>query len=227
MINKPKVALIDYGLGNLHSVARAIEAAGGAPYLVSNRNEFDGANGIVLPGVGAFGDGIKNLKNRGLDSLILDEFREGTPTMGICLGMQMMFEASEEFGEHRGLGIIKGRVTRFPDGYNDRGRTLKVPHIGWHPVSLSTSVKCEALSATGKKMMDGGYFYFVHSYYAAQVPERNTLTSTMFGDLRYCSSVVERNFIGFQFHPEKSGPLGLRIYKDWIQNLGSEESLCR
>jgi glutamine amidotransferase len=221
MTDKPKIALIDYGLGNLFSVARAIEAAGAVPHMVSKGDEFNGADGMVVPGVGAFGDGIRNLKDRGLDALILDQFLAGTPIMGICLGMQIMFETSEEFGEHRGLGLIKGRVTRFPHGAVHKGRPLKVPHIGWHRVSLSSNNPyCIALSASTQTAIDRGYFYFVHSYYAAQVPDQNILTTTSFGELKYCSSVVEKSFIGFQFHPEKSGPLGLNVYKDWIQNLG-------
>jgi glutamine amidotransferase len=227
MTHKPKIALVDYSLGNLFSVSRAIDAAGGVPYLVSSRDKFKGADGIVVPGVGAFGDGIRNLDERGLGALILDEFGDGTPIMGICLGMQIMFESSEEFGEHRGLGIIKGRVKKFSSDELDGSRPLKVPHVGWHPVSLSSKTECLTLSKAAQKTIDGGYFYFVHSYYATQMADENILTTTSFGNLSYCSAVVQRNFLGFQFHPEKSGPLGLCIYKDWINNLGKEKPICR
>lgn len=223
MTPKPKIALVDYSLGNLFSVSRAIDAAGGVPYLVSSRDKFNGADGIVVPGVGAFGDGIRNLERRGLDALILEKFSDGTPIMGICLGMQIMFESSEEFGDHRGLGIIKGRVKKFASNEVDGNRPLKVPNVGWHPTSLSSKAECITLSKTAQKTIDGGYFYFVHSYYAAFVAEENVLTTTRFGNLSYCSAVVQRNFLGFQFHPEKSGPLGLCIYKDWVNNLGKEK----
>jgi glutamine amidotransferase len=220
MSKRPKIALIDYGLGNLFSVARAIEAACGQPYLVSNISQFSGADGIILPGVGAFGDGIANLKARGLDELILKEFDHSTPILGICLGMQLMFEKSQEFGEHNGLGLIKGQVIKFPDNIVHRGRPLKVPHVGWHRAKLGgASRTCIHLSSDILKSFDSEYFYFVHSFYASEVPVENILTLSPFGDLEYCSSVWKKNFIGFQFHPEKSGAFGIRIYQDWIRNL--------
>jgi len=220
MSKKPKIALIDYGLGNLLSVARAIEAANGEPFLVSNKGAFSGADGIVLPGVGAFGDGMTNLKARGLDELMLEEFDHATPIMGICLGMQLMFEKSQEFGEHKGLGLIKGHVIRFPNGIVHRERPLKVPNVWWHQARLGpASTNCVNLSADVLDSIDSSYFYFVHSFYASDVPTENILTLTQFGELKYCSSVWKKNFIGFQFHPEKSGAVGISVYQNWIRNL--------
>lgn len=198
------VAIIDYGLGNLRSVIRGIEKAGAHAIITSNPAEIASADGIVLPGVGAFHEGMEQLGV--LKTTVIDATRS-VPLLGICLGMQMLMEKSEEHGEHQGLGLIPGRVRRFPHvpGY-------KVPHMGWNTIHLEKP---------DNPLFDGlrseVSVYFVHSYYADTTPEY-TLTSTEY-ICSFASSVVNGNSFGVQFHPEKSGTVGLLILKNFIQMI--------
>jgi imidazole glycerol-phosphate synthase subunit HisH len=196
-----KIAIIDYGLGNLRSVIRGLEKAGAQAVITCDEAEIASADGLVLPGVGAFSEGMEQL---GTLKTTVTEATRSVPLLGICLGMQMLMETSEEHGIHQGLGLIPGSVKKFP-----RVPGMKVPHMGWN--SLSVENRDHPLFA-GSGPED--YVYFVHSYYADTTPEF-TLTSTQY-ICPFASAVAQGNTCGVQFHPEKSGAVGLRILENFI-----------
>lgn len=199
------IAIIDYGMGNLHSVAKAFEKAGAETAIVAQAAELRKAEAVVLPGVGAFGQGMANLRARGFVSAIQDIVETGTPLIGICLGLQLLFAESEEMGEYRGLGLFPGRVRRLP-------KSLRVPHVGWnqiHPVRPSPVLAGIA---------EGSYAYFVHSYYADPADSSLVLATTDYG-LDFASVVGRDRIYGLQFHPEKSQSVGLRILQNIVQSL--------
>jgi glutamine amidotransferase len=196
-----KIAIIDYGLGNLRSVIRGLEKAGANAIITSDTEEIAAADGLVLPGVGAFREGMDQLGP--LKEIVIEATRD-VPLLGICLGMQMLMDTSEEHGIHPGLGLIKGRVRRFP-----RGSGQKVPHMGWN--SLVIEQRDNPLF-TG--FGPDEYVYFVHSFYADTSPEY-TLTSTEY-ICSFSSSVGCGNTYGVQFHPEKSGAIGLSLLNNFI-----------
>jgi glutamine amidotransferase len=203
-----KIAVIDYGMGNLRSVQKGLEKVGANAFITENPEEILAADGVVLPGVGAFKDCMDNLEAANLIEPIKQVVNKRTPFLGICLGLQLLFEESEEFGIHKGLGILPGRIRRFPanmpDG--DSERFLKVPHMGWNSVSIKK--ECPLL----KDVQDGDYFYFVHSYYVDTPDKDIILTETNYG-ITYTSAVCRDNVYGVQFHPEKSQDIGLTIFK--------------
>jgi glutamine amidotransferase len=196
-----KTAIIDYGLGNLRSVIRGLEKAGARAFITSDLAEIASADSLVLPGVGAFHEGMDQLGP--LQSTVIEAARQ-VPLLGICLGMQMLLETSEEHGIHRGLGLIPGSVKRFP---KESGQ--KVPHMGWNSLQIEK---------TDNPLFAGfspdEYMYFVHSYYADTLPEY-TLTTTEY-ICPFASSVCNGNVFGVQFHPEKSGAAGLRLLANFI-----------
>ena len=195
------VTIIDYGLGNLRSVVRGIEAAGARATITGDAGEIAAADGIVLPGVGAFHEGMDQLG--ALRETVCAATKE-VPLLGICLGMQMLMDSSEEHGTHQGLGLIPGRVRRFPHVPG-----VKVPHMGWNTIRLT---KEESPLFSG--LPHEAYVYFVHSYYAETTPEY-TLTATDY-ILPFASSIVRDDVYGVQFHPEKSGAAGLRLLRNFI-----------
>jgi glutamine amidotransferase len=196
-----QIVIVDYGLGNLRSVFRGLEKCGATPVITSDIQEISAADGIVLPGVGAFRDGMEQLSAM---EKAIREASKSVPVLGICLGMQMLLEWSEEHGLHAGLGIIPGTVRRFP-----RVRGYKIPHMGWNSISL---VMPEHPLMSG--ISEGSYVYFVHSYYADCDPA-SVMTRTDY-ILPFASSVSRGNVSGVQFHPEKSGAVGLRILSNFI-----------
>lgn len=206
-----KIAIVDYGMGNLRSVQKALQYLGFTADITPNPEEVARADKIILPGVGAFGAAMRNLTaQRSADGLTMaDALRHcisgGRPVFGICLGMQLLLSISEEMGEHRGFGVIPGRVVRFP---NTPG--LKVPHMGWN--SLRILRRAPALA----DVPDGAMVYFVHSYYC--VPENREVwaTSTEHG-IEFCSSLWKDNLFATQFHPEKSGEVGLCMLRAFAQ----------
>lgn len=195
------IAIIDYGMGNLLSVKKAFEKVGFEARVVQDKEEVKQAEKLVLPGVGAFGDCIENLKRLGLKSSIIDFINSGRPYLGICLGLQILFSESEEFGSKKGLDLIPGKVLRFPSDMK-----LKIPHIGWNSISIRER------APVLEKIADGTYFYFVHSYYVVPEDDAVVSTTTEYG-ITFVSGLWKENIYAFQFHPEKSQASGLRILK--------------
>jgi glutamine amidotransferase len=198
-----RVAIIDYGVGNLRSVEKAFAATGCDAVLSSDERVLRSAERLVLPGVGAFAACMRGLAEHGFNDLVLDRVADGTPLLGVCVGMQMLFEESEEFGTTRGLGILPGRVRRFSGD-------LVLPHIGWNQVNRDR----EHPLLHG--IEDGSFFYFVHSYYCEPVDKSDVLGETDYGT-RYASIVADKNVAGVQFHPEKSQSAGLRLLNNFAQ----------
>jgi imidazole glycerol-phosphate synthase subunit HisH len=196
-----KIAIIDYGLGNLRSVIRGLEKAGAQAVITCDAAEIASADGLVLPGVGAFSEGMEQL---GPLKTTVTEAARSVPLLGICLGMQMLMETSEEHGLHQGLGLIPGSVRKFP-----RKPGFKIPHMGWNSLKIENRDH-PLLAGFGKEE----YVYFVHSFYADTTPAY-TLTSTNY-ICPFASSVMKGNTFGVQFHPEKSGAVGLRMLENFI-----------
>jgi len=193
------IAIVDYGMGNLRSVQKGFERVGFAAEVTRDPARIESAAGVVLPGVGAFGACMENLRAYGLVELVLAVIRRGTPFLGICLGMQLLFEESEEFGPVRGLGLLPGRVVRFPDQPG-----LKVPHMGWNRIHI----QCEVAYLDG--IAEGSFVYFVHSYYVAPADPALAVAVTEHG-VPFASAVARGNIFATQFHPEKSQRVGLRL----------------
>jgi len=193
------VAIIDYGVGNLRSVEKAFVATGCEAIISSDENVLREAERLVLPGVGAFAACMKALKERGFDRLVQERVREGTPLLGVCVGMQLLFDESEEFGSTSGLGLLRGSVRRF------RG-DLIVPHIGWNRIQQTRSHQLF------EGIEEGSFCYFVHSFYCEPLDESVVVGETEYG-VRYASVVADGNVCGVQFHPEKSQDVGLRMLK--------------
>lgn len=194
------IAIVDYGMGNLRSVQKAFEYLGYDAAITDQTKSLAEASHIVLPGVGAFRDAIAALKQKGLDEVIKKEVAKGKPFLGICLGMQMLFDKSLEDGEYEGLGLIGGEVVRFET-------ELKIPHIGWN--TLFYNKRTQLFNG-----IEDNNFYFVHSYHAAKVAKEDVETTCVYG-YEFVSSVNRENVWGVQFHPEKSGDTGLRLLKNF------------
>ncbi len=213
------IAIIDYGMGNLRSVQKGFEKVGHEAIVTSNYKDILSAEGVVLPGVGAFKDCMKNVEEGGLVGSIYKVIEMGKPFLGICLGLQLLFTESEEFGVHQGLGIVKGRVVKFSfNTPNSELRTpnLKIPHMGWNNINIrSQGVKgLEPSNPFFKDIPDNSYFYFVHSYYV--VPEDGSIiASTTDYGVEFVSSISKDNIFACQFHPEKSQEMGLKILKNF------------
>ena len=203
---RPRVAILDYQMGNLRSVQKALQLVGAQAWVASSPREARDADGVILPGVGAFGDAMANLRQADFVPLLLDVVESGTPLMGICVGLQVLFEESTEMGLHRGLGIIPGRVERFPS-------TLVVPHVGWNQIHIRRS----HVLADG--VPSGSHAYFTHSYFARPADENTVVATTDYGS--HFASIVARDHVcGVQFHPEKSYRVGLNMLRNFVRSLG-------
>ncbi len=201
------IAIVDYGVGNLFSLVSSFKAIGADALVTGDREVIESADKIILPGVGAFGDAIDKLRATGLDKVIINEVSKGKELMGICLGMQLLFEKSYEYGEHEGLGLIKGSINPIADVIP---KELKIPHIGWNALKFS-----ENKSKIFKYLKDGDFVYFVHSFYGADC-EESIIATTEYG-ARLTAAVAKDNVYGCQFHPEKSGEVGLAILRAFCE----------
>ena len=197
------IVVIDYGMGNLGSVAKGLEKVGCQVKVTSRATDIIQAKALVLPGVGAFADAIDHLKQFDLVTAIIESIEQGKPFLGICLGLQLLFDKSYEGGEHRGLGIFSGEVRHLPEG-------VKVPHMGWNQVHICKS--SEILDS----ISEGENFYFVHSYVVVPRDDSIILTTTNYG-ADFVSSIAKGNVWAFQFHPEKSSIMGLRILENFAK----------
>ncbi len=198
-----RLVIVDYGAGNLRSVARAVAHVGGEAIVSSRPGEVATADAVIVPGVGAAADTMRNLRQHGLVEPLLDFIASGRPYLGVCMGQQALFEVSEEGGEHRCLGILKGRVVRLPNG-------LKVPHMGWNQVRI---VRPHPIF---EGIDDGAFFYFVHSYYPQPEDESVVIAVTDYG-VTFPAVVARDKLVATQFHPEKSGAAGLRLYANFLR----------
>lgn len=210
-----KVTIVDYGLGNIFSVSRALEHFGAEVSLSDHPRDILKAPRVILPGVGAFANGMEGLASRGLVEPLREYAATGRPLLGICLGMQMLVSDSEEFGRHEGLAIIPGKVVAIA-GRDARGTAMKVPHIGW-----STLARPAARPGWDDTILQGlapdATAYFVHSFTVVPQEECDRLADTWYGDCRVSAAIQRGNVSGCQFHPEKSGPIGLSIIKNFLE----------
>ena len=199
------VAIIDYGVGNLFSLVSSFKIIGEKAIVSNSEKEILSADRIILPGVGAFEDAIKKLKNTGLDKTLLECVKQGKPVLGICLGMQLLFDKSFEYGEFEGLHLIEGEIRPLKEVV---GKDLKIPHIGWNALKFTKQSKLF------KYIKDGDFVYFVHSFYGAVCPQ---VTAVSEYGISVTASVEKDNVYGCQFHPEKSGQVGLNILKAFCE----------
>lgn len=207
------IAIIDYGVGNLFSLKSSLNYIGEETEVTSDVAKIRSADRIILPGVGAFGDAADKLRNSGMADIVVEQAKSGKPLMGICLGMQLLLEKSTEYGEHKGLGLIKGRVVPIegvaPADY-------KIPHIGWNALKFKNPKGLpEGRDPLFKYINEGDYVYFVHSFYASAC-EDSTIATTDYGT-ELTAAVADGNVYGCQFHPEKSGQVGMKILKAFCE----------
>ncbi len=207
MLTSLNVAIVDYDAGNTLSVTRALEKVGAKVDLTSDPERVGAADAVVLPGVGAFGDCMRKLRDRGMDEACREAFRSGKPFLGVCVALQVIFEGSEESPGVEGLGLMSGEVMRF------EGDRLKVPHMGWNEVSL---VRDHPVLQS----LDGDAFYFVHSYYPVPEDTGDLIGETDYA-MRFCSVAGRENLVAVQFHPEKSSRAGLKLYENFLAWAGS------
>jgi glutamine amidotransferase len=216
----PTVAVVDYGLGNLFSVKLACDKVGLAAEITSSIEKVLSADIVVLPGVGAFADAMNALNRLDLIGPLKDVVASGGTVVGICLGMQLLMSESFEFGNHRGLGLIEGSVVRFESDRQASGNRLKVPQVGWNrirrPAVPGAEDPWKTSGLTG--VADGEFMYFVHSFHVTPQRSEVVLATTSYGDTEFCSSLQQGTVFGCQFHPERSGTEGLRIYRN-IMNI--------
>jgi glutamine amidotransferase len=208
-----KIAIVDFGLGNLFSVAQSCEVLGINAEITSNPEVINNAHGIILPGVGAFGDAMENIQKLNLEHCLKEQVKKGKPTFGICLGMQLMFERSYEFGENRGLGFFSGEVLKF----HSAEKKIRVPQIAWNTIQMNGQENWK--KSPFKTLADNEYMYFVHSFYVKPKDESLITSTTVYEGIKYCSSVFKDNLFAVQFHPEKSAQKGLEIYKNWYRQI--------
>jgi glutamine amidotransferase len=204
------IAIVDYGMGNLRSVHKALERVGMEAQVTADPQEVMDASKIILPGVGAFRDCMYNLEEFRLLEPVIRSIEAGKPFLGICLGLQLLFEESDEFGLHKGMGILSGRVTRFPENIKDpeTGQPYPIPHMGWNTIE----VKKETTLFAG--IANNSFFYFVHSYYAMPQDPQDIAATTPYG-IEFACAVQRDNIFAVQFHPEKSQAVGLQLLRNF------------
>ena len=215
--DSPRVAIIDYGLGNLFSVKHACEHAGMQASVTNSSDEILAAEAVILPGMGAFGDAMDNLRSLDLIGPLRDTVASGKPLIGVCLGMQLIMTEGFEFGRHKGLGFIEGDVVKF-DNPVEGPVKLKVPQIEWNNIYRTRRIQNGDQDPWADSPLEGladnEYMYFVHSYHARPESQNVMLSASQYGQIEFCSSLQHGNIFAFQFHPERSGPQGLVIYRN-------------
>lgn len=210
-----KLVLIDYGIGNTQSLINAFRNIGLEDIILTDNEQIIYESDlIILPGVGAYGNAMLELKKRGLDEIINNYSKFNKPIVGICLGMQLLFDNSQEFGNHKGLGLIEGEVVKFPTNITD-----KVPHVSWNNLKLNNKD-----NNLYNNISKNDYFYFVHSFICLPKNSLEISTTTNYGGINFCSSVKKNNIYGYQFHPEKSSKKGLLILKNLVSHIANEHS---
>ncbi|MGB6308413.1 MAG: imidazole glycerol phosphate synthase subunit HisH [Steroidobacteraceae bacterium] len=213
-MTRPEIAVVDYGVGNLLSVRRALEYCGAAVTVTADHDALLASPRVILPGVGAFANGMAELRRRGLDGVAREIAARGTPLLGICLGMQMLLDGSEEFGASTGLGLIPGKVVPVP-AVTALGQPQKIPHIGWN--ALTASENSRSWSGTLLSGIEPSEaVYFVHSYMAQPADSGHRLADCLYGGIRISAVVGRGNVYGCQFHPEKSGSVGLKVLRSFL-----------
>lgn len=213
-MSSAKVTLVDYGIGNIFSVRRALESSGAEVLLTGRPEDIAAAQRLVLPGVGAFADCMAGLRERGLVAPLLDYAATGRPLLGICVGMQMLASISEEFGEHEGLGLVPGRVSPVPATAID-GEPQKIPHTGWTAVHRPAGVSWDGSPLAETR--EGEAVYVVHSFAVIPDDSAHRLADCEYGGRRICAAVRRERIFGCQFHPEKSGPTGLKMLAQFLR----------
>lgn len=204
-------AIIDYGMGNIHSVQKALESLGAKTLVTNEPKELEDCRAIVLPGVGAFGDAVSQLKKRDLLRALNEHIKRKKIFLGICLGMHILFEASEESPKAKGLGVFKGRVKKF-----EVKKVIKVPHIGWNQLKVGSGLRAQGQCPLLKDVPDNSYVYFCHSYYPAPKDKQIVAATSDYG-VEFPAVIWQDNIYGVQFHPEKSQEVGLRILKNFVE----------
>ena len=213
MKNIKNVTIIDYGMGNIASIERAFQAIGSTTTVTSDHKIIESSDRIILPGVGGFGDSMSELNKYDLIEPIKNFVKTGKPLLGICLGMQILFESSKEKGNHQGLGLIEGKVQRIPCDYNDITNYRKIPHIGWNTIIPDTE---DWNSKIFFKIPQNEFFYFVHSYLCILDNNKYRIAYSKYKECIITSAIQSNNIIGLQFHPEKSGKFGLNVLENFI-----------
>lgn len=213
LMNKPKVVIVDYGVGNLLSVQRAVEQCGGETVISAAPDVVANADRVILPGVGAYANGMRALESLGLVQVLKEVAAKGTPLLGICLGMQLLLDEGEEHGFTKGLGIISGRVVPIPNVCSD-GVSLKLPHIGWGELVPHSGVSWE--NSLLRNIKSGDSAYFVHSYTAMPNDPSTRPADCIYGGNRISAVIAKENVVGCQFHPEKSGKKGLHMLRNFL-----------
>lgn len=201
------IGVIDYGVGNLFSLCSSLKAVGAESFVSGDAAQLAKADKLILPGVGAFGDAAEKLRSTGLDAFVCRQVQKGVPLLGICLGMQLLFEKSYEYGEHQGLGLLKGTVVPMKEKLP---QTLKIPHMGWNSLHI-TNPESQLLAG----VQEGNFVYFVHSFFAQDCDD--SLAATVEYGIPITAAVEKGNVFGCQFHPEKSGEVGLNILRSFVQ----------
>ncbi len=226
MPDSVSVAIVDYRMGNVLSVRRACEAVGLSAVVTSHADEIESADGVILPGVGAFGDAMDSIGSLGLTDVLHRIITSGKPALGICLGMQLLMTESEEFGLHHGLNLISGRVVHFEQPRDIDGTQLKVPHIGWNRIMPSRGADPPWDGTILSGIPSQTEMYFVHSYYVIPGDPSAILSVSRYGDRQFTSAMQSGNLFACQFHPEKSGPAGLSIYHNFYRILEKSRRSC-
>jgi glutamine amidotransferase len=205
-----KVIIADYGMGNLFNIQRVFSYLGVTTTITTDADEIKSADRLIIPGVGAFEEAMKNLRSKNMVEPLKEFAASGKPVLGICLGMQLLFSESTEFGLHTGLDLIKGSVLKFDYPDNE---AIKIPQIGWNSITKNKDSKLDILDG----IQDGTYYYFIHSYYCKPNSDTNIVASTIYGETPFCSVTNEQNIWGCQFHPERSADAGVKIFENFLK----------